>query len=525
VKTFDCIVIGAGSAGCVVANRLSAEESRRVLVLEAGGSDRKLEVRAPAAFPAQFQSAGDWNYTTDPEPGLFGRRIYLPRGKVLGGCSSMNAMIYIRGNRADYDGWAKELGADGWSYDEVLPYYKRSEDNAEIHDEYHGTGGELHVTCKRWMSPHGREFVDAAVATGIKPNDDFNGATQEGAGVFQATVKDGRRWSAASAFLRPAMKRKNVEVRTGVLVGRILLEGGRAVGVEYAQRGRLRRVRAEGEIILCAGAYGTPQILMLSGIGPADHLREVGIEPRIDSPHVGRHLQEHPLLYVNWQCRDDNTLDDAASAKYLAPWLARGSGKLSSTVVETGLHWRSDDNLPAPDFQFLFAPAYFWEHGFRKGFAPALTVGLSYIGPRSRGSVRLQSDNPLVQPRIVNNMLTQDDEVDALLRAIEVVRDIAAASPLSGSITAELNPGPSLRSRQELTNWLRATCEHTYHPACTARMGSADDGVVDARLRVHGVDGLRLADTSVMPRITSGNTNAPAIMIGERCADFVLGTN
>jgi choline dehydrogenase-like flavoprotein len=523
VKTFDYIVIGAGSAGCVVANRLSAREGRRVLVLEAGGSDRKIEVRAPAGFPAQFQTALDWNYTSEPEPGLFGRRIYLPRGKVLGGCSSMNAMIYIRGHRADYDGWASEFGATGWSYDEVLPYFKRSEDNAEIHDEYHGTGGELHVTRKRWLSPHGREFVDAAVAAGIKANDDFNGASQDGAGVFQVTVKDGRRWSAASAFLRPAMKRKNVEVRTGVLVRRILVEGGRAVGVEYAHRGRVRRVRAESEIVLSAGAYGSPQILMLSGIGPADHLREVGIEPLVDSPNVGQHLQEHPLPFVNWQCRDANTLDDATSPKYVAPWLARGAGKLSSTVVESGVHWRSDDALPSPDFQFLFAPVYFWEHGFRKSFAPALTVAPSYIGPRSRGSVRLRSADPAAPPRILNNMLTHDSEVDAVLKAIDLARDIATASPFAGSITGELNPGPSVRSRQELTDWLRATCEHTYHPACTARMGTAEDGVVDPQLRVHGVDGLRVADTSVMPKITSGNTNAPTIMIGERCADFVLG--
>lgn len=522
MKTFDYIVIGAGSAGCVVANRLSAGGAG-VLVLEAGGSDRKIEVRAPAAFAAQFQTAIDWNYTSDPEPALFGRRLYLPRGKVLGGCSSMNCMLYIRGNRADYDGWAGEFGATGWSYDEVLPSFKRSEDNAEIHDEYHGTGGELHVTRKRWMSSHGREFVDAAVTVGLKPNDDFNGATQDGAGVFQTTTKDGRRWSTASAFLRPVMKRPNVEVRTGVLVRRIVLEGGRAVGVEYAHKGRARTVRAEREIVLSAGAYGSPQILMLSGIGPADHLREVGVDPLVDSPNVGQHLQEHPLALLNWRCRDANTLDDAASPKYLAPWLAKGKGKLSSTVIESGAHWRSDDALPSPDFQLIFAPVYFWEHGFRKSFAPALSVALSYIGPRSRGSVRLRSADPAAPPRIVNNLLDNDSEVDAMLRAINLAREIAATSPLAGSLTQELNPGSSLRSRQELADWLRATCEHTYHPACSARMGTPEDGVVDPQLRVHGVEGLRVADTSVMPKIISGNTNAPAIMIGERCADFVLG--
>ncbi|MEX2196605.1 MAG: GMC family oxidoreductase N-terminal domain-containing protein [Thermoleophilaceae bacterium] len=519
---YDYIVVGAGSAGCVLANRLSADGSR-VLLLEAGGSDRKLQVRAPAAFPAQFQTAVDWNYMSEPEPGLHHRRLFLPRGRMLGGSSSMNAMLYIRGNRADYDAWEHEFGADGWAYDDVLPAFRRSEHNAEIRDEFHGTGGEMHVTRKRWLSPHWERFVESAVAAGAERNDDFNGARQDGAGLLQTLTKGGRRWSAADGFLRPAAKRESVDVVTGALVRRVLLEGDRAVGVEYERRGRSQAPRAEREVILAAGTYGSPQLLMLSGIGPAAHLRETGIDCAVDSPAVGEHLQEHPLAFLNWRSNDPRTLDDAAHPKHLALWLAGGRrGKLSSTVAEAAWHWRSDDGLPAPDFQLLFAPVYFWEHGFRKTGAPAMTIGMSYIRPRSRGSVRLRSADAADHPRILNNMLGHDTEVGAYLRAIETVRRLAQTEPLAGLLGEELNPGDSIRTKDELTAWLRATCEHIYHPSCTCRIGAPGEGVVDAELRVHGVEGLRVADASVMPRVTSGNTHAPTVMIAERCAESVL---
>jgi choline dehydrogenase len=301
-----------------------------------------------------------------------------------------------------------------------------------------------------------------------------------------------------------------------------VLEGGRAVGVEYDRSGRRQTARAEREVIVSAGAYGSPQLLMLSGIGPADHLREHGIEPLVDSPNVGAHLMEHPMAFVNWRTSRTDTLDDAANPRYLGPWLAFGRGKLSSTVAEAGLHWRSDSSLSAPDFQFLFAPVYFWEHGFRKTGAPALTVGASYVGPRSRGSVRLRSSDPTDHPRILNNALTADSEVEALLRAIELVREIASRPPFAGLLDEELNPSAGLRGRDQLIDWLRATCEHEYHPACTCRIGPPEDGVVDPQLRVHGVGGLRVADASAMPRVTSGNTQAPTVMIAERCAEFVL---
>jgi choline dehydrogenase len=523
MSTHDYVVVGAGSAGCVLANRLSARGAV-VLLLESGGSDRKLGVRAPAAFPTLFQGSSDWNYLSEPEPGLYGRRWYLPRGRMLGGSSSMNAMLYVRGNRTDYDGWVSEHGATGWSYEDVLPLFKRSEDNAEIHDEYHGVGGELHVTRRRWLSPHWESFVEAAVAAGLERNDDCNGARQDGVGLIQTTTKGGRRLSAADAFLRPIRKRDNLEVATKAQALRVVLEGGRAVGVEYHRGGRRQTARAEREVIVSAGAYGSPQLLMLSGIGPADHLREHGIEPLVDSPNVGAQLMEHPMAFVNWSTSRTDTLDDAASPRHLGPWLALGRGKLSSTIAEAVLHWRSDSSLPAPDFQFLFAPVYFWEHGFRKTGAPALTVGASYLGPRSRGSVRLRSADPTDHPRILNNALTADSEVDAFLRAIELIREIASRPPFARLLVEELNPSADLRGRSQMIDWLRATCEHEYHPACTCRIGNPEEGVVDPELRVHGLDGLRVADASAMPRVTSGNTHAPTVMIAERCAELVLGT-
>jgi choline dehydrogenase-like flavoprotein len=521
MPSYDYVVVGAGSAGCVLANRLSGDGAK-VLLLEAGGSDRKLTVRAPAAFAGQFQTPIDWNFVSEPEPGLHGRRVYLPRGKMLGGSSSMNAMLYIRGNRTDYDGWASEYGASGWSYDEVLPLFKRSEDNAEIHDSYHGTGGEMHVTRKRWLSRHWEKFVRAALERGFDRNDDFNGARQDGVGLLQTTTKRGRRWSAADGFLRPALKRENLEVVTGALVHRVVLAGGRAVAVEYERGGQRHTAHADREVVLSAGAYGSPQILMLSGIGPAAHLREVGIEPLVEAPNVGLHLQEHPLAFLNWHSRDPGTLDDASSPRHLAEWVLLHRGKLSSTVAEAALHWRSDPALPAPDFQILFAPVYFWEHGFRKTGTPAITVGLSYVGPHSRGSVRLRSASPADHPRILNNMLSDAREIDAFLRAIELARELAATEPLAGVLGEELNPSAGLRSRDDLIAWLRATCEHTYHPSCTCRIGAPEDGVVDAELRVHGIEGLRVADASVMPRVTSGNTHAPTVMIAERCAQLLL---
>ncbi|HZU59406.1 MAG TPA: GMC family oxidoreductase N-terminal domain-containing protein, partial [Solirubrobacteraceae bacterium] len=440
MTSYDYVVVGAGSAGCLLANRLSQDGSR-VLLLEAGGSDRKPEVKLPAAFPNQFQSAVDWNFMSEPEPALFGRRLYHPRGRMIGGSSSMNVMLYVRGNRADYDRWASEYGATGWGYDQVLPHFKRHEANADLHDDYHGTSGELHVGHERWLSPHWEKFIAAAQAAGLDRNPDYNGASQDGASLWQVTVKGGRRWSAADAFLRPALKRENLQLATKALVRRVVLEGTRAVGVEYEHGGRVQTARADREVVVCAGAYGSPQLLMLSGIGPADHLREVGVAPLVDSPNVGRHLQEHPMAFCNWHSREPLTLDDASHPRYLLQWLLTRRGKLTSTVTEAVIHWRSDSALPAPDFQIYFAPVYFWEHGFRKTGAPAMTLAASLQAPESRGEVRLRSANPQDHPRILNNLLSQDGEVEAMLRALELIEDLAGQSPLNDLLGERLNPG------------------------------------------------------------------------------------
>ncbi len=514
---YDYVVVGAGAAGCVLANRLSTAGAR-VCVLESGGSDRHLGVKAPAAFPTLFQTPRDWNLLSEPEPGLHGRRWYLPRGRMIGGSSSMNAMFYVRGHRSDFDRWVEDYGATGWSYEDVLPLFKRSEHNEDIHDEFHGTTGELNVTRKRWLSSYWQPFVDAAAATGVPRIDDYNGAEMEGAALLQATTRKGRRHSAADAFLKPVRKRDNLTLQTDAHVRRILIERGRATGVEHA-RGSVRAAR---EVILAAGAYGSPQLLMLSGVGPAEQLREHGLEVLVDNANVGQHLQEHPMAFVNWRVAGD-TLDDADHPKHLLPWLLRGKGKLSSNIAEAVVHWRSDSSLPAPDFQFPQAAVYFWEHGFRKTGAPAFTIGASYLAPQSRGSVKLRSADPGDHPRILNNALTSDEEVHAMLRALEMVREIASQRPLRELLGEELNPGAGIRTREQLTNWLRATCEHEYHPSCTCRIGSPDEGVVDAELRVHGVEGLRVADASVQPRIVSANTQAVTLMIAERCSDLVLG--
>ena len=310
---YDYVIVGAGAAGCVLANRLSAGGAS-VCVLESGGSDRHLGVKAPAAFPTLFQTSRDWNLLSEPEPGLYGRRWYLPRGRMVGGSSSMNAMFYVRGHRSDFDRWVEDFGATGWGYDEVLPLFKRSERNEEIHDDYHGSTGELNVTRRRWLSSYWRPFIEAAGAAGIEPIDDYNGAAMDGASLLQTTIRNGRRHSAADAFLKPVRKRPNLTVETDAHARRIVIENGRAVGVEHA-RGTARAGR---EVILAAGAYGSPQLLMLSGVGPAEHLREHGLEVLADSPNVGRHLQEHPMAFVNWRVGGD-TLDDAADPKYLRP--------------------------------------------------------------------------------------------------------------------------------------------------------------------------------------------------------------
>jgi choline dehydrogenase-like flavoprotein len=518
--SYDYIVVGAGSAGAVVASRLSEDASNRVLLIEAGGSHRHLKVQMPAAFPKQFKTALDWEFYTEPEPFLGGRSLYHPRAKMLGGCSSMNAMVYIRGNRDDYDSWAKD-GAAGWSYDEVLPLFRRAEANSRGESTYHGGSGPLHVEDPRSPNDLSRSIVEAMVATGIERNDDFNGAEQVGAGFYQVSQRRGRRWTTADGYLTPARRRPNLTVLTDTHVLGVRISQGRAVGVDVERRGAREFLRAGREVVLSAGALNTPQLLMLSGIGPADHLTQLGISTVVDNPNVGAHLMDHPLYTVNYETSAKGTLESAESPRHLADYFLRRRGLLTSNIPECGgfIHTRAGDAAPA--MQLMCCPGFFQSHGQQRHHRPGFTIACSLVGSLSRGTVRLRSADPKAKVATTYNYFAERADMDAMVDAIEVARDIAAAAPLRGITGREIHPGESAYSRFELEQKVRREVEHTYHPACTARIGTEADGVVDAQLRVHGVDGLRVADASVFPTVPHGNTHAPTVMVGEKAAELM----
>jgi choline dehydrogenase len=520
---FDVVVVGAGSAGCAVAGRLTEDPSLTVLLLEAGGSDDVLEVHVPAGCYKVWRTRRDWNYTTEPQPGLDGRKLFWPRGKLLGGSSSINAMIYMRGAKADYDEWAELTGDPSWSYDNVLPVFRRMEDNARGADEYHGVGGPLRVEDLRSPHPWTRAVVQSAVAAGYPRNDDFNGAAQEGVGQYQVTQKRGRRWSAADAYLHPAMQRPNLTVRTGALTTRVLIEGGRATGVEYRSGGRVHTARARREVVLSGGAINTPQLLLLSGIGPADHLREVGVDVVHDLPGVGGGLQDHPLVPVVSNVRSGTSLRLAESPVSLALWKAMGRGPLTSNLAESGLFTRSSPELSEPDLQFHFLPVKFWKQAEIDPDAEAFSTLVVLVRVHSRGSVRLRSADPTWAPAIDAGYLTDSRDLDALVSGVEKAREIASHAPLASVLDSEWSPGAAVQGRDALRATVKDTLESLYHPVSSCRMGTDEQAVLDSQLRVRGIDGLRVADASAMPTLVRGNTNAPTILIGERAADFILG--
>jgi choline dehydrogenase len=522
-ERFDVVVVGAGSAGCALAGRLSEDPSLSVLLLEAGGSDRVLEVAIPAALYKNFRTRRDWHYTTEPQPGLGGRRLFWPRGKLLGGSSSINAMIYIRGAAADYDEWAKLTGDPSWSYEHVLPLFTRMEDNARGADRFHGVGGPVRVEDLRSPHPWTRAVIRSAVAAGYPRNADFNGATQEGVGPYQVTQKRGRRWSAADAYLTPALGRPNLTVRTGALATRVLMDGGRATGVEYLRAGERHVVQADREVVLAGGALNSPHLLMLSGIGPADHLREVGVDVVHDLPGVGQALQDHPLVPVIWHVRSGRSLFRGESPSGYARWFGARRGPLTSNLAEAGLFTRSDDALAECDLQYHFLPVKYWRQAEVDPDVDAFTAAVVLVHVRSRGSVRLRSADPTWKPAVDAGYLTDERDLEALVTGVEKAREIASVGPLAEVLAEEWSPGGTVHAREDLRRTVRDTLESLYHPVGSCRMGSGEDAVVDPQLRVRGLEGLRVVDASVMPTLIRGNTNAPTMMLAERAADLITG--
>lgn len=522
-STYDYVIVGAGSAGCVLANRLTEDPSTRVLLLEAGPHDDCDEVRIPAAFYRLFKTQRDWAYETEEEKQLQGRRLFWPRGRMLGGCSSINAMIYIRGNRLDYDTWRDEYGCAGWGYADLLPYFRRAEDQARGASPYHGVGGPLRVEDLRHVHELSRAFLAAAVDWGIPPNDDFNGRHQDGVGQYQVTQRRGRRWSAADAYLRPALRRPNLTVLTDALATRVVVEHGRATGVTYRHRGDVRTARAAAEVVLAGGAINSPQLLMLSGVGPATHLAEVGVDVLVDLPGVGANLHDHPAVPVLWFSQGTDDLYAAEKAVGMLQWFAARRGKLTSNVAETGAFLRTRDDLPAPDVQFHVAPVMFLNHGLTEPPGVGFTIGPTLVDVASRGRLTLRSADPRVPPLLQPNYLDAASDTESLVAGIRIAREIAEHAPLRRFLRSEYRPGPSVRTADELREYVRASAETLYHPVGTCAMGTGDNAVVDSELRVRGVDALRVVDASVMPLVPRGNTNAPTIALAERASDLIRG--
>lgn len=521
--SFDHVIVGAGSAGATLAARLSEDPSRRVLLLEAGGPAEGDEVQIPAAFSQMFKTRWDWNYSTTEQKQLDGRRAYWPRMRALGGCSSMNAMIYIRGNRYDFDSWRDQYGAAGWGYDDCLPYFRKSEGNTRLGGPLHGQDGPLRVEDRVYTHELSAAFVDSGVSAGLKRNDDFNGAEQEGAGTYQVTCRNGRRWSVDAAYLQPARHRPNLQVGTGAFVTGIEISGGdtpRATGVRFRHQGGEFVVHASRSVVLAGGSINSPQLLMLSGVGPAAHLREHGIDVVVDLPGVGSNLQDHPAAPLLWHTKGTSDLAEMVNLGNLARWKARGNGPLASNIGEAGAFFHTRDGLPAPDQQIHMAPTGFYDNGLHEPTSRMVTLATTLVSVASRGSVRLRSADPAWHPAIDAAYYDDAADLDAMVAGLRRSWEIATQGALADYLDRPWNL-PDTPSEDDLLERIRLWTQTLYHPTSTCAMGDGEDAVVDSALRVRGIDGLRVIDASVMPAVPRGNTNAPTIMIAEKAADLM----
>jgi choline dehydrogenase len=524
---FDYIIVGAGSAGCVLANRLSADGRHSVLLLEAGPKDSNIWIHVPLGYGRLFKEKSvNWMYQTEPEPELNGRQVFQPRGKTLGGSSSINGLLYVRGQHEDYDRW-RQRGNAGWGYDDVLPYFKMAENQARGADQFHGAGGPLPVSDMIQVEPLSKAFIQAAVETGLPYNPDFNGASQEGVGFFQTTTRNGRRASTAVAYLGPAKGRGNLRIETSAQASRILFEGRRAIGLEYRQGAELRRARARKEVLISSGAYNSPQLLQLSGVGPGELLRKHGIDVVLDAPGVGHDLQDHLQVRIVMRCSQKITLNDTINhpirrtlagvryALFRQGWLTIAAGT-------AGAFFKTSPRLASPDIQVHFLPFSTDKMGEKLHEFSGFTASVCQLRPESRGTLRIKSADPSVPPEIRINYLSTETDRTTNVEALKILRKIMNAPALKPFVVEEVDPGTKVATDAELLDFCRQRGSTIYHPTSTCRMGNDALAVVDQRLLVRGLEGLRVVDGSVMPDLVSGNTNAPIIMIAEKASDMIL---
>ncbi len=527
METFDHIIVGAGSAGCALASRLSEDQSRRVLLLEAGGRDTSPKIHVPGGyFWMMYDPKFSWCYETEAVPGSANRPMVWPRGKVLGGSSSINGLIYIRGQKEDYDHW-RQLGNTGWSYDDVLPFFRKAEDNERGADDFHGADGPLQVSDIRGHRAICEALIDAAEAHGIPRNPDFNGAVQEGAGYYQTTTRNGRRSSAAAGYLTRARGRPNLKIETDAMTSRILIENGRAVGVTYLKDGRQVEARSNGDVVVSGGAINSPQLLQISGIGPGDLLRDIGVDVLVDLPGVGENLQDHYQSRLVHETHPGQSLNEDVAglfkrARVGLEYAIRRTGPLTVAAGQVGLFFKTRPELATPDVQahfICFSADKPMEHKLHD--YAGVTLSICQLRPESRGHVRARSGDTMARPQIQPNFLDTPGDCRTMVDGLKVAREIASRPAYDRHVIRETLPGPEVISDDDLLAYVRETGGTIYHPCGTCKMGSDPMAVVDERLRVKGVGNLRVADCSIMPTVISGNTNAPAIMIGERCAAMI----